>query len=179
MFVGDVVVQVSNAGNNSVAINNDQFLATSFGTNLNGAFDIRGGSGSDSIAIGSTAFGFSGGPVQISGTASITGNAGNDSLILGTDDQTVEMCPQMVKEAAKHQVAMGVEFAQQRSRKRGDALRQRLDDVGELRPHSAKHSLVDDIQGQKAEAGGDVITETKAGLDQTATDLADALSKVN
>ena len=44
---------------------------------------------------------------------------------------------------------------------------------------SAMNSLVDDIQGQKAEAGGDVITETKAGLDQTAADLADALSKVN
>jgi hypothetical protein len=44
---------------------------------------------------------------------------------------------------------------------------------------SAMNSLVDDIGGQKAEAGGDVITETKAGLDETAAKLADSLSKVN
>ena len=44
---------------------------------------------------------------------------------------------------------------------------------------SAMNSLVDDIEGQKAEAGGDVITETKAGLDETAAKLADSLSKVN
>jgi hypothetical protein len=43
---------------------------------------------------------------------------------------------------------------------------------------SSMNSLVDDIAGQKAEAGGDVITETKAGLDETAAKLADALSKV-
>ncbi len=30
------------------------------------------------------------------------------------------------------------------------------------------NSLVDDIDGQKPEAGGDVITETKAGLEETA-----------
>ncbi len=44
---------------------------------------------------------------------------------------------------------------------------------------SAMNSLVDDIEGQKPEAGGDVITETKAGLDETAAKLADSLSKVN
>jgi hypothetical protein len=44
---------------------------------------------------------------------------------------------------------------------------------------SAMNSLIDDIDGQKAEAGGDVITETKAGLDESAAKLADALSKVN
>jgi hypothetical protein len=44
---------------------------------------------------------------------------------------------------------------------------------------SAMNSLVDDIEGQKPEAGGDVITETKAGLDETATKLADDLSRVN
>jgi hypothetical protein len=44
---------------------------------------------------------------------------------------------------------------------------------------SAMNSLIDDIEGQKPEAGGDVITETKAGLDETAAKLADSLSKVN
>jgi hypothetical protein len=44
---------------------------------------------------------------------------------------------------------------------------------------SAMNGLIDDIQGQKAEAGGDVITETKAGLEETAGKLADAMSKVN
>jgi hypothetical protein len=43
---------------------------------------------------------------------------------------------------------------------------------------SSMNSLADDIKGQKAEAGGDVITETKAGLEETAGKLADALSKV-
>ena len=41
------------------------------------------------------------------------------------------------------------------------------------------NSLIDDIRGQKAEAGGDVITETKAGLEETASKIADSLSKVN
>jgi hypothetical protein len=43
---------------------------------------------------------------------------------------------------------------------------------------SAMNSLVDDIAGQTAAAGADVITETKAGLEETATKLADSLSKV-
>ena len=43
---------------------------------------------------------------------------------------------------------------------------------------SAMNSLVDDIAGQTAAAGADVITETKAGLTETAAKLADALSKV-
>ncbi len=43
---------------------------------------------------------------------------------------------------------------------------------------SSMNSLVDDIGGQKAEAGGDVITETKAGLSESAAKLADSLSKV-
>jgi hypothetical protein len=44
---------------------------------------------------------------------------------------------------------------------------------------SSMNSLVDDIDGQKAEAGGDVITETKAGLEEQATKISDALSKVD
>ncbi len=44
---------------------------------------------------------------------------------------------------------------------------------------SAMNSLVDDIAGQQAAAGGDVITETKAGLEETASKLADSLSKVD
>jgi hypothetical protein len=44
---------------------------------------------------------------------------------------------------------------------------------------SSMNSLVDDIAGQKAGEGGDVITETKAGLDETAAKLADSLSKVD
>jgi hypothetical protein len=43
---------------------------------------------------------------------------------------------------------------------------------------SSMNSLIDDIEGQKPEAGGDVVTETKAGLAETASKLADALSKV-
>jgi hypothetical protein len=44
---------------------------------------------------------------------------------------------------------------------------------------SSMSSLVGDIEGQKAEAGGDVITETKAGLGEVALKVADALNKVN
>jgi hypothetical protein len=43
---------------------------------------------------------------------------------------------------------------------------------------SSMNSLVDDIQGQGS-AGGDVITESKPGLEETATKLADQLGKVN
>jgi hypothetical protein len=43
---------------------------------------------------------------------------------------------------------------------------------------SSMNSLVDDIAGQQAAAGGDVITETKAGLSEVAGKLADSLSKV-
>jgi hypothetical protein len=42
---------------------------------------------------------------------------------------------------------------------------------------SSMNSLVDDIAGQKPE-GGDVVQESKPGLEDTATKLADALSKV-
>ncbi|HEX4447612.1 MAG TPA: hypothetical protein VH044_12775 [Polyangiaceae bacterium] len=44
---------------------------------------------------------------------------------------------------------------------------------------SSMNSLADDIQGQKAEAGGDAVTDTKPGLSEVASKLADALSKVN
>jgi hypothetical protein len=44
---------------------------------------------------------------------------------------------------------------------------------------SSMNSLADDIEGQKAEAGGDVVTETKPGLSEVAAKLADSLSKVN
>lgn len=44
---------------------------------------------------------------------------------------------------------------------------------------SSMNSLVDDIAGQQAAAGGDVITETKAGLEEVAGKLADSLSKVD
>jgi hypothetical protein len=44
---------------------------------------------------------------------------------------------------------------------------------------SSMNSLIDDIQGQKGSEGGDAITETKAGLSETAAKLADQLSKVN
>jgi hypothetical protein len=44
---------------------------------------------------------------------------------------------------------------------------------------SSMNSLIDDVQGQKAAEGGDVITESKAGLEETASKLADQLSKVN
>jgi hypothetical protein len=43
---------------------------------------------------------------------------------------------------------------------------------------SSMNSLVDDIAGQKAEAGGDAVTETKAGLEETAAKISDSLSKV-
>jgi len=44
---------------------------------------------------------------------------------------------------------------------------------------SSMNSLIGDIEGQKAAEGGDVITETKAGLGDVALKLADSLSKVN
>jgi hypothetical protein len=44
---------------------------------------------------------------------------------------------------------------------------------------SAMNSLVDDIQGQKGQEGGDAVTETKAGLADTAAKLSDQLNKVN
>jgi hypothetical protein len=44
---------------------------------------------------------------------------------------------------------------------------------------SSMNSLVDDIAGEQAAAGGDVITETKAGLEEIAGKLADSLSKVD
>jgi hypothetical protein len=44
---------------------------------------------------------------------------------------------------------------------------------------SSMNSLIDDIQGQKGSESGDAVTETKAGLAETATKLADQLSKVN
>ncbi|HLK40005.1 MAG TPA: hypothetical protein VKU41_24785 [Polyangiaceae bacterium] len=44
---------------------------------------------------------------------------------------------------------------------------------------SSMNSLIDDIEGQKAAPGGDVITETKPGLGDTAAKLADSLNKVN
>ncbi len=44
---------------------------------------------------------------------------------------------------------------------------------------SSMNSLIGDIEGQKAVEGGDVITETKAGLGDVALKLADALNKVN
>ncbi len=44
---------------------------------------------------------------------------------------------------------------------------------------SSMNSLVDDIQGQKGSESGDAVTETKAGLADTAAKLADQLSKVN
>jgi hypothetical protein len=44
---------------------------------------------------------------------------------------------------------------------------------------SSMNSLIDDVQGQKSEEGGDVITESKAGLEEIAAKLADQLSKVN
>jgi hypothetical protein len=44
---------------------------------------------------------------------------------------------------------------------------------------SSMNSLIGDIEGQKAVEGGDVITETKAGLGDVALKLADSLNKVN
>jgi hypothetical protein len=44
---------------------------------------------------------------------------------------------------------------------------------------SSMNSLVDDIQGQKGSESGDAVTETKAGLADTAAKLAEQLSKVN
>jgi hypothetical protein len=44
---------------------------------------------------------------------------------------------------------------------------------------SSMNSLIDDVQGQKSPEGADVITESKAGLDEMAAKLADQLSKVN
>jgi hypothetical protein len=44
---------------------------------------------------------------------------------------------------------------------------------------SSMNSLTDEIQGQKSPEGGDVITETKQGLGDTAAKLADSLNKVN
>jgi hypothetical protein len=44
---------------------------------------------------------------------------------------------------------------------------------------STINSVVNEIEGQKSPEGGDVITETKAGLDETASKLADQLSKVD
>jgi hypothetical protein len=44
---------------------------------------------------------------------------------------------------------------------------------------SSMNSVIGDIEGQKAPAEGDVITETKAGLGEVALKLADALNKVN
>jgi hypothetical protein len=44
---------------------------------------------------------------------------------------------------------------------------------------SSMNSVITDIEGQKAAEGGDVITETKAGLGDVALKLADSLNKVN
>jgi hypothetical protein len=44
---------------------------------------------------------------------------------------------------------------------------------------SSMNSVIGDIEGQKAPAEGDVITETKAGLGEVALKLADSLNKVN
>ncbi|MDP9000716.1 MAG: hypothetical protein M3O46_11460 [Myxococcota bacterium] len=44
---------------------------------------------------------------------------------------------------------------------------------------SNMNSLIGDIAGQKAAEGGDVITETKAGLGEVALKIADSLNKVN
>jgi hypothetical protein len=41
------------------------------------------------------------------------------------------------------------------------------------------NSLVDDIQGQKGSDSGDIVTDSKPGLSETAAKLADQLSKVN
>jgi hypothetical protein len=44
---------------------------------------------------------------------------------------------------------------------------------------TSMRSLIEDIQGQKGSETGDAVTETKAGLAETAGKLADQLSKVN
>jgi hypothetical protein len=44
---------------------------------------------------------------------------------------------------------------------------------------ASMNSLVDDIQGQKGSDSGDVVTDSKPGLSDTAAKLADQLSKVN
>ena len=43
---------------------------------------------------------------------------------------------------------------------------------------SSINSLINEISGQKAAEGGDVITETKAGLGEVALKISDALNKV-
>ncbi|HEX8794493.1 MAG TPA: hypothetical protein VF765_26290 [Polyangiaceae bacterium] len=44
---------------------------------------------------------------------------------------------------------------------------------------ASMNSLVDDIQGQKGSDSGDIVTDSKPGLSETAGKLADQLSKVN
>jgi hypothetical protein len=44
---------------------------------------------------------------------------------------------------------------------------------------ASMNSLVDDIQGQKGSDSGDIVTDSKPGLSDTAAKLADQLSKVN
>jgi hypothetical protein len=44
---------------------------------------------------------------------------------------------------------------------------------------SSMNSITQEIQGQKAAEGGDAVTESKSGLADIATQLADALNKVN
>jgi hypothetical protein len=44
---------------------------------------------------------------------------------------------------------------------------------------SSMNSMADDIQGQKGSEGGDAVTESKAGLAEVASKLAEQLSKVN
>ncbi len=44
---------------------------------------------------------------------------------------------------------------------------------------SSMNTLIDDIQGQKGAEGGDAVTESKAGLAETAGKLAEQLSKLN
>jgi hypothetical protein len=44
---------------------------------------------------------------------------------------------------------------------------------------STINSVINEIEGQKSPEGGDVITETKAGLDEVAAKLADSLNRVN
>lgn len=44
---------------------------------------------------------------------------------------------------------------------------------------SSMNSLVDDIQGQKGSDSGELVTDSKPGLSETAAKLADLLSKVN
>jgi hypothetical protein len=44
---------------------------------------------------------------------------------------------------------------------------------------ASMNSLVDDIQGQKGQDSGDIVSDSKPGLSDTAAKLADQLSKVN